>query len=123
MEHHLDRWAYDPANGIDTRLTAKYPRLCLTGNDGNNRGPNSDYWLRDASYLRLKSVELGYTLPARAAKAIWLKKPAHLCLRDEPLHLRQDRHSRSGNDHDGDRLSLQRTVCMGLNISFKPAEP
>ena len=118
MEHHLDRWAYDPANGIDTRLTAKYPRLSLTGNDGNNRGPNSDYWLRDASYLRLKSVELGYTLPARAAKAIWLKNlriyvSATNLFTSDKIDILDPETTTTGTVYP-----LQRTVCMGLNISF-----
>ena len=32
-------------------------------------GVSSTWWLRDASFLRLKSVELGYTLPR-----IWMNK-------------------------------------------------
>ena len=103
---------------IDTRLTAKYPRLSLTGNDGNNRGPNSDYWLRDASYLRLKSVELGYTLPARAAKAIWLKNlriyvSATNLFTFDKIDILDPETTTTGTVYP-----LQRTVCMGLNISF-----
>lgn len=118
MEHHLDRWAYDPENGIDTRLTARYPRLSLTGNDGNNRGPNSDYWLRDASYLRLKSIELGYSLPARAARAVWLKNlriyiSATNLFTSDKIDILDPETTTTGTVYP-----LQRTVCMGLNISF-----
>ena len=118
MEHHLDRWAYDPDNGIDTRLTAKYPRLSLTGNDGNNRGPNSDYWLRDASYLRLKSIELGYTLPARATKAIRMKNlrvyvTATNLFTWDKIEILDPETTTTGIVYP-----LQRTVCMGLNVSF-----
>ena len=118
MPHHLDRWAYDPANGVDTRLTATYPRLSLTGNDSNNRGPNSDYWLRDASYLRLKSVELGYTLPARALKAMHLKNlriyasATNLFVSDK-IGLLDPETTTTGMVYP-----LQRTISLGLNISF-----
>lgn len=68
--HHLERWVYDPDAGLDTRLTATYPKLSLTGNDGNNRGPASDFWLKDASYLRLKSAEIGYTIPKKWSRSM-----------------------------------------------------
>ncbi len=74
MKHHLDRWAYYPESGIDTRTSAKYPRLSLEGDNTNNKAPNSDFWLKDASYLRFKSLELGYTFPERIVKYLQLSK-------------------------------------------------
>jgi len=50
---HLDRWTPDNPN-------ASYPRLAFLL-DHNTRF--STYWLEDASYLRLKNVQVGYTLP------------------------------------------------------------
>lgn len=40
---------------------AKYPRLSYGGNANNYRA--STFWLRNGAYLRLKTVELGYTIP------------------------------------------------------------
>ncbi|UKK51666.1 TonB-dependent receptor [Prevotella sp. E13-17] len=40
---------------------ADYPRLTYGNNNNNNRA--SSFWLRDGRYLRLKNVDLGYTLP------------------------------------------------------------
>lgn len=74
MEHHLDRWAYYPELGVDTRTSATYPRLSLEGDNTSNKTPNSDFWLKDASYLRFKSVELGYTLPVNVIKYLHLSK-------------------------------------------------
>lgn len=46
---------------------AKWPRLSSdTGNDAygnNNNNVRSNYWMRNLSYIRLKSVEMGYTFP------------------------------------------------------------
>lgn len=42
---------------------ASYPRLSYGGNGNNYR--NSTYWLRDGTYLRLKTVDLGYTFPRK----------------------------------------------------------
>ena len=41
--------------------SAKYPRLSYGGNSNNYR--SSTYWLRNGSYLRLKNLEIGYTIP------------------------------------------------------------
>jgi TonB-linked SusC/RagA family outer membrane protein len=40
---------------------AAYPRLTYGANGNNNR--KSTFWLRDGSYIRLKTLDIGYTLP------------------------------------------------------------
>ena len=47
---------------------ATYPRLSYGGNSNNDR--NSTFWLRDGRYLRLKNIDIGYTLPKRIVNAI-----------------------------------------------------
>lgn len=54
LVEHLDRWT--PEN-----LNAKYPRLSAGSNSYNEK--SSTFWLQNSSYLRLKNVELSYTLP------------------------------------------------------------
>jgi hypothetical protein len=49
-----DRWTDNNQN-----IYAAYPRLTKFNSDHNSR--NSDYWLRDASFLKLKNIELGYS--------------------------------------------------------------
>ena len=43
---------------------ASYPRLVhLEGNASHNNYRASSYWMRDISYLRMKNLEVGYSLP------------------------------------------------------------
>lgn len=63
-------WAYYPSQGIDTRADADYPRLTRLANDNNYR--TSTFWLKNASYLRIRNVELGYTLPLATLKRLRL---------------------------------------------------
>lgn len=58
-----DSYFYDPANPNDprTNINAKYPRL-RTGSDSFNK-VRSNFWLTSASFLRLKNIQLGYSLP------------------------------------------------------------
>ncbi|HEX8315328.1 MAG TPA: SusC/RagA family TonB-linked outer membrane protein, partial [Flavisolibacter sp.] len=62
-EEHLDRWT--PSN-----TDASYPRLSI-GNNSNNR-EFSSYWVRSGDYVRLKNIEIGYTLPISVLKRVKL---------------------------------------------------
>lgn len=53
-----DHWSEDNQN-----LYALYPRLGINGAVIENNRQNSSWWLRDGSFLRMKSLEVGYTLP------------------------------------------------------------
>jgi hypothetical protein len=61
-------WAYYPTEGIDTRATATYPRLTTQSNENNYR--LSSFWVKDASVLKLRNVELGYTFALDQASGI-----------------------------------------------------
>ncbi len=47
---------------------AEYPRLSYGPNSNNYQ--QSTYWLRNGSYLRLKAVEVGYTLPTQLVNKV-----------------------------------------------------
>jgi TonB-dependent starch-binding outer membrane protein SusC len=55
-----DRWSTSNSNGT-------LPRATLADANSNNR--YSDRWIEDADYLRIKNIQLGYTLPASIGKA------------------------------------------------------
>ncbi|MVT11018.1 TonB-dependent receptor [Chitinophaga tropicalis] len=57
MEQHLDRWT-------PTNPDASYPRLTIGSANANNFA-YSDYWMYDTKYLRLKNLQIGYSLPKR----------------------------------------------------------
>jgi TonB-linked SusC/RagA family outer membrane protein len=53
-EEWLDRWTVDNPNP-----NAKRPKPSL--NQHHNHGPISSFWVQDASYVKLKSAQIGYT--------------------------------------------------------------
>ncbi|MBD1423732.1 TonB-dependent receptor [Sphingobacterium chuzhouense] len=59
---HLDRWSPENPNA-----NALVPRLLQ--NFAHNR-ENSDWWIKSGSYLRLKNVQVGYSLPTNALSKI-----------------------------------------------------
>lgn len=58
--------------GVNEDPKAEYPRLSYGGHSNNYRA--STYWLRDGSYLRLKTLEIGYTLPKSLTTKIYLDR-------------------------------------------------
>lgn len=106
-----DAWTPEKGN------SAKAPALSLTSSKPNNYR-DSDLWLRDASYIRLKNIEMGYSL----SKAV-LKK----------LHVGSLRLSLSGynlltfdklnyydpeSNADGETYPLIKVVNFGLKVGF-----
>lgn len=60
----LDRWT------AATAATATYPRLSASNNLNNYQF--SSFWQRDGSFIKLRSLELGYTLPGQLLDKIRL---------------------------------------------------
>jgi hypothetical protein len=51
----------------ETASTATLPRIAFSGAP-NNYNRDSDFWIRDASYIRLKTVESGYNFKGKFLK-------------------------------------------------------
>lgn len=68
-QHQLDYWT--PQNP-----DARYPRLADNGTQSNtnNYRRGSDLYLYDGAYLRLKNVQLGYTLPSNLTENLGMQK-------------------------------------------------
>jgi len=110
-ENNLNRWT--PA----TAATATYPRLNI-GSNGNNHAQSS-FWLRNGDYVRLKQIELGYSVPE-----VWLKRikldNIRLFARGYNLFTIQ---STELDDRDPEVISafsypMQRLFNFGINIKL-----
>lgn len=68
-QHQLDYWT--PQNP-----DARFPRLAASGSQSNenNFRRGSDMYIFDGKYLRVKNVQIGYTLPVGVAKHIGMRK-------------------------------------------------
>lgn len=64
QEQHKDRWT---PNNPD----ATFPRFAF---NANNNEQISSFWMRDAAYVRLKNLQVGYTLPQKISDKIGLQQ-------------------------------------------------
>ena len=56
-ENNINRWT------PETAATANYPRFQQQADGANQNYYLSDFWLTDGDYLRLKNIQVGYSLP------------------------------------------------------------
>ena len=69
--YFYDRWHKEDPYDPDSRwVSGKWPASRLIQDVGALYKDNSDIWRRNASYLRLKTLELGYTLPNSIIKKV-----------------------------------------------------
>ncbi|TCD01558.1 SusC/RagA family TonB-linked outer membrane protein [Pedobacter psychroterrae] len=104
----LNRWT------PETAATATYPRLSSSDNT-NNFNRFSSFWRRDASYIKLRSAEIGYTIPASALKKLRLQK-TRLFINGTNL-FSLDHLEEADVEALGGYPAL-RTVSLGLNLHF-----
>ncbi len=68
-QHQLDYWT-------PTNINSRYPRLTAAGaaSTSNNYQKDSDLYLFDGKYLRVKNIQLGYSLPQDVTSKMGLQK-------------------------------------------------
>ncbi len=110
---HLDRWTPETAS------TAKYPALHL-GAHPNNKNEQSSLYLYDAKYIRLKNIEVGYSIPHKVIKKAGLQQvrvyaqAQNLFTWDKLGDVDVDPETNS----DGSWYPIQKTFNFGVNITF-----
>ena len=111
MTMFKDRWTVDNPDPH-----AFSPRLSY-GADANNY-KTSTWWQRDSDYLRLKNVEIGYTLPSA-----WASKLRCSSLRIYATGVNLFTISKFISDYwdpetGADAYPMQRQVFVGVNLTF-----
>jgi len=100
---------------------AAYPKI---GGLNGTEGPASSFWLRSGNYLRLKSLELGYTLPARATKSIGLEKcrlfltGTNLFIISDDIKMYDPELPTNETGYGAFQYPMLRTISAGASISF-----
>lgn len=69
-----DHYYYDPANPNDPRTNTTAKNTRLKANDPQNRAVASNHWLYDATWVKLKNLQIGYNLPEAWTKRLMLQR-------------------------------------------------
>lgn len=96
---------------------ASYPRLSFGGNGNNFQ--NSTFWLRNGQYLRLKTVDLGYTLPKQVANKIYCNNIRVFLVGSNLLTWSKFKlWDPELNSTNGQEYPLSKSVTLGLSINL-----
>lgn len=115
-EHHLDRW--NPAvSEAENLARAKYPLLHYDSYGDHNQRGNS-FFLKNGAFVRLKNIELSYTLPQNWIKVVGMSDcrlyvNANNLITWDHLDDLTDPESNGSN-----RYPIMKTVNFGVNIKF-----
>lgn len=108
-----NRWILDKNEDVN----AEYPRLSYGGNSNNYR--NSTYWLRDGSYLRLKTLEVGYTVPKNIVNKVYLNNVRlHLIGQNLLTFSKFKLWDPEMGSSNGQKYPLGKTITLGLSIKI-----
>ncbi len=121
FKEHLDYWRPADDKNFGPNPNAFYPRP-LFGNGGKNFMPN-DRYLQNAAYMRIKNIQLGYTLPRTLVSMCGLSR-VRFYISAENLYTFTkmsrifDPEATGGDWGPGKLYPLQRVLSFGLNLNF-----
>lgn len=109
-ESALARWTES------TKETARYPRLSTQANSNNTQ--YSSFWQENGSFLKLRYLELGYTLPAKWSKTVFTND-IRVFLNGTNLFSFHHLNDLKNADPEGlSGFPAMRTVSFGVKLQF-----
>lgn len=119
LSHFYDTWHQADFNDPTSEwIPGKYTPARLSGTNPNNL--LSPYYIKDATYLRLKNVEIGYTLPGRLVKKAGIQSCRVFAngfnlVTWSKLHYMDPEHPQA---YYGYMYPITRNYNLGLSVSF-----
>ena len=93
-----------------------WPRLSASFNDNNNQW--STWWLRNGRFLRMKTAEIGYTLPKKIFRGMPVENARIYLVGQNLFNITKFELWDPEMGGNGFNYPLQRVYSLGLNISF-----
>lgn len=111
LESALNRWTPENTN-------AKYPRLFRGGNGNYTSG--SDFFIRDGSFMRIKQITLGYTLPKKWISKLKVQQLRFYVNTVNPFTFSDyDKgFDPEVTDTNGSFFPIMKTTTVGINLKF-----
>ncbi|MBD8346908.1 TonB-dependent receptor [Dysgonomonas sp. HGC4] len=118
-----EHWDFFRPEGdpLGANLDAYYPRTLFSSGDKNQQ--TQSRYLQDASYLRLKNLQIGYAIPTMMSQKIGLQF-VRIYMSGENLWTKSDISGvfdpelLGGDWGAGKTYPLQRTISFGVNVNF-----
>lgn len=121
QEGNIQRWQMENCWNVqpDNRYP-EYPRLEVMSNAGSNNTLTSDFWILDASYVKVRNIQLGYTLPKSVTKKFGSSSLRFYVSLDNPLTFKSYRQGwdPENTNNNGQYYPTMSTYTFGLTLKF-----
>ncbi len=106
----LDAW--DPISNPNSNIPA------LTTNNKNDEGRMSTYFIENGSYFKLRNIQIGYTLPSIAVKAMRMEKIRFYLSGQNLFTIKSKSFTGVDPENPGWGYPIPTTLTFGLNATF-----
>lgn len=113
--YNLQRWTKENPDP-----NAAYPRMLVSADNTQNQ-VNSSFWLFNGDYFRIKTLAIGYSLPAKVMKRLHLQKIRVYLSSNNIFTITADKRLK---DFDPEMASVRasypqlKSLSAGLNVTF-----
>lgn len=126
QEGNIQRWQMEECWNVqqDNRYP-EYPRLEVMSNAGSNNTLTSDFWVLNASYIKVRNIQFGYTLPKMMTQKFGASNLRVYVSLDNPLTFKKYRKgwdpenlTPDSSTNDGQYYPTLSTYTFGLTLNF-----
>ena len=121
LKEHTDYFRAEASNALSANLNAYYPRPVF--GTSKNQQVQSRY-LQNAAYIRLKNVQLGYSLPSNWINRFYVSRlrlfvsGKNLWTGTKMAKMFDPETVSGGSDGNGNAYPLQRTFSFGVSVTL-----
>ena len=90
----------------------------LTTSDTNNEGRVSSYFIEDGSYVKLRTVQIGYNLPQSVNEKLHVDRIRFYASAQNLLTIKSNKFTGADPENPGFNYPIPLNLTFGLNVSF-----
>lgn len=121
QEGNIQRWQMENCwNAQTNNRYPEYPRLEVMSNAGSNNTLTSDFWVLNASYVKIRNIQLGYTLPKHIVQKFGSTGLRFYVSLDNPFTFKsyRDGWDPENTNNNGAYYPVMSTYTFGLTLNF-----
>ena len=121
QEGNIQKWQMEECwNMNQTNRYPKYPRLEVMSNAGSNNTLLSDYWILDASFVKVRNIQFGYKLPKSIISKAGISSMRAYISMDNPFSFNGYRKGwdPENTNNRGSYYPVMSSYTFGLTLAF-----
>ena len=121
QEGNIQKWQMEECWNVNpTNRYPKYPRLEIMSNAGSNNTLLSDYWILDASFVKVRNIQFGYKLPKSIISKVGISSMRAYISMDNPFSFNGYRKGwdPENTNNRGSYYPVMSSYTFGLTLAF-----